>query len=252
MPGGAPPTVPAIRDAEVQPESHPRRVHLPRNVVVLSWVSFFQDAASEMLYPVLPLFLTGVLGAPVAVVGLIEGVAEATASVMKVVSGRLADLRRRRPLIAGGYALSSIAKPIIGLAQVWPFVLVGRFVDRAGKGIRTSPCDVLDRRRHAVASPWSRVPGFTAPWTRPVRSSGRLPALRCTRCSATTSGRCSSSCSSPPQSACSSIAFCARASATSSGARGVEGRRRAAPHALLEGRRLSRSFGVANFSDACC
>ena len=75
---------------------------LSRNVVVLSWVSFFQDAASEMLYPVLPLFLTGVLGAPPSVVGLIEGVAEGTASVMKAVSGRLADIRRRRPLVASG------------------------------------------------------------------------------------------------------------------------------------------------------
>src|SRR6059058_2833088 len=89
---------------------------LSRNVVVLSWVSFFQDAASELLYPVLPLFLTGVLGAPVAIVGLIEGVAEGTASVMKAVSGRLADRLRRRPLIAGGYGLSSLSKPVIGLA----------------------------------------------------------------------------------------------------------------------------------------
>ena len=121
----------------------PRRVHLPRNVVVLSWVSFFQDAASEMLYPVIPLFLTGVLGAPVAAVGLIEGVGEATASAMKIVSGRLADLRRRRPLIAAGYGLSSIAKPLMGLAQAWPFVLFARFVDRTGKGLRTSPRDAL-------------------------------------------------------------------------------------------------------------
>ena len=96
-----------------------------------------------MLYPVLPLFLTGVLGAPVAAVGLIEGVAEATASAMKIVSGRLADLRRRRPMIAAGYGLSSLAKPMIGLAQAWPFVLVARFVDRTGKGIRTSPRDAL-------------------------------------------------------------------------------------------------------------
>ena len=116
---------------------------LPANVIVLSWVSFFQDAASEMLYPVMPLFLTGVLGAPVAVVGLIEGVGEATASVMKVVSGRLADVRRRRPLVAVGYGVSSITKPMIGLAQAWPFVLLARFVDRTGKGIRTSPCDAL-------------------------------------------------------------------------------------------------------------
>ena len=116
---------------------------LPRNVIVLSWVSFFQDAASEMLYPVLPLFLTSVLGAPVAVVGLVEGAGEAVASVMKVVSGRLADIRDRRPLIAFGYGISSLAKPLIGLAQVWPFVLVAWVVDRTGKGIRTSPRDAL-------------------------------------------------------------------------------------------------------------
>ncbi|HWS47841.1 MAG TPA: MFS transporter [Acidimicrobiia bacterium] len=119
------------------------RSRLPHNIVVLSWVSFFQDAASEMLYPVIPLFLTGVLGAPVAAVGLIEGVGEATASAMKIVSGRLADLRRRRPLIAAGYGLSSIAKPLMGLAQAWPFVLFARFVDRTGKGLRTSPRDAL-------------------------------------------------------------------------------------------------------------
>jgi MFS family permease len=116
---------------------------LPRNVIVLSWVSFFQDAASEMLYPVMPLFLTSVLGAPVAVVGLIEGLGEAMASAMKIVSGRLADTRKRRPLVAFGYGISSLAKPLIGLAQTWPFVLVARVIDRTGKGIRTSPRDAL-------------------------------------------------------------------------------------------------------------
>jgi len=110
---------------------------------VLSWVSFFQDTASEMLYPVLPLFLTGVLGAPAAVVGLIEGVAEGTASIMKTVSGRLADRRRRRPLVAGGYALSSVSKLLIGLATTWPLVLVARFVDRTGKGLRNPPRDAI-------------------------------------------------------------------------------------------------------------
>jgi MFS family permease len=133
----------SIRSSPDPTDSHATRTRLPHNIVVLSWVSFFQDAASEMLYPVLPLFLTGVLGAPVAAVGLIEGVAEATASAMKIVSGRLADLRRRRPMIATGYGLSSLAKPMIGLAQAWPFVLVARFVDRTGKGIRTSPRDAL-------------------------------------------------------------------------------------------------------------
>jgi MFS family permease len=119
------------------------RLRLPRNVIVLSWVSFFQDAASELLYPVFPLFVTITLGAPVAALGLIEGVAEATASVGKAVSGRLADRSRRKPLIALGYGISTVAKPLIGLALSWPFALFGRFVDRVGKGIRTSPRDAL-------------------------------------------------------------------------------------------------------------
>jgi MFS family permease len=116
---------------------------LPRNVRVLSAVSFFQDAASELLYPVLPLFVTGVLGAPPSALGLIEGVAEGTASASKAVSGRLADRRRRRPLVAWGYGISSVSKPLIGAASGWGLVLVARFVDRLGKGLRTSPRDAL-------------------------------------------------------------------------------------------------------------
>lgn len=116
---------------------------LPRNVVVLSWVSLFQDAASEMLYPIMPLFLTTVLGAPVAVVGLIEGIAEGTASFAKIASGRLSDTRRRKPMIAAGYAISSVAKLITGLATTWPMVLALRFGDRVGKGLRTSPRDAM-------------------------------------------------------------------------------------------------------------
>jgi MFS family permease len=106
-------------------------------------VSFFQDAASELLYPVLPLFVTGTLGASPAIVGLIEGVAEGTAAVGKAVFGRLADSFRRRPLIALGYGVSSLAKPVIGLAGGWPLVLGARFVDRLGKGARTAPRDAL-------------------------------------------------------------------------------------------------------------
>src|SRR5205814_1828455 len=97
----------------------------------------------ELLYPVVPLFLTLTLGAPASVVGLIEGVAEGTAAVGKGVSGRLADRFRRRPLIAAGYGISSAAKPLIGLATGWPLVLFARFVDRVGKGLRTSPRDAL-------------------------------------------------------------------------------------------------------------
>ena len=119
------------------------RPRLGRNIIVLCGVSLLQDAASELLYPVLPLFLTGVLGAPVAVVGLIEGVAEATASITKVAGGRLADRRPRKPLIEAGYAISSVGKLIIALSFVWPTVLVARVVDRIGKGTRTGPRDAL-------------------------------------------------------------------------------------------------------------
>ncbi|MEO8476857.1 MAG: MFS transporter [Actinomycetota bacterium] len=116
---------------------------LSHNVHVLSGVSFFQDAASEMLYPVLPLFITGVLGAPPSVVGLIEGMAEGTASILKAVSGRLADRMRRKPLIAAGYGISSVSKLLIGLATAWPLVLAARVADRTGKGIRGAPRDAL-------------------------------------------------------------------------------------------------------------
>lgn len=116
---------------------------LPRNVKVLSAVSFLQDAASDLVYPVLPLFITQTLGAPPAVLGLIEGVAEGTAAIGKVVSGRLADRFRRKPLITLGYSISALGKPLIAAAGPWGVVLVARFVDRVGKGVRTSPRDAL-------------------------------------------------------------------------------------------------------------
>jgi MFS family permease len=119
------------------------RPELPRNVKVLSAVSFFQDAASDLIYPVLPLFITQTLGAPPSVLGLIEGVAEGTAAIGKVVSGRLADRFRRKPLITAGYSISAAAKPLIALAGPWGVVLASRFLDRVGKGIRTSPRDAL-------------------------------------------------------------------------------------------------------------
>jgi MFS family permease len=117
---------------------------LTANVVRLGVVSFFADVSSEMLYPLTPLFLTLVLGAPVAAVGLIEGVAEATASLLKTVSGRLSDRSgRRRPYVFLGYILSAIGKPLLALASGWPVVLGARVVDRLGKGLRTSPRDAL-------------------------------------------------------------------------------------------------------------
>lgn len=117
---------------------------LTPNVIRLGLVSFFADVASEMLYPLIPVFLTAVLGAPVAVVGVIEGCAEATASILKSVSGALSDRSRKRiPWVFGGYGLSAVSKPLMALAQGWPLVLVARVSDRVGKGLRTSPRDAL-------------------------------------------------------------------------------------------------------------
>lgn len=114
------------------------------NILLLGLVSFFTDISSEMLYPVIPLFLTDVLHAPMSAVGLVEGIAEGTASLLKVVSGRISDLlRRRKALVLAGYGLSALSKPLLALARSWPAVLGLRFLDRAGKGLRTSPRDAL-------------------------------------------------------------------------------------------------------------
>lgn len=110
----------------------------------LCWISLLSDVSSEMLYPVLPLFLTATLGAGMASVGLIEGAAELTASLLKARMGIWSDrLRRRRPFIAFGYGLSTFAKGAIGLATGWGWVLAARVLDRVGKGVRTAPRDAL-------------------------------------------------------------------------------------------------------------
>ena len=117
---------------------------LPRTVIVLGLVSFLNDTASEMITPLLPIFLTTTLGAGPAVVGLVEGVAEATASLLKLVSGRMADKGvNHKGLVLGGYSVSNLARPLIGLALSWNLVLLFRFLDRVGKGLRTSPRDAL-------------------------------------------------------------------------------------------------------------
>lgn len=114
------------------------------NVLVLGVVSFLTDVSSEMIYPLLPLFLTTVLGAGPAVLGVIEGVAESTASFLKLGSGILSDrLPRRKGLVLAGYAVSSLARPLIAVATTPLAVLGIRFADRVGKGIRTSPRDAL-------------------------------------------------------------------------------------------------------------
>lgn len=117
---------------------------LPGSVIGFGFVSFFTDMSSEMVYPLLPIFLSSVLGVGAEALGLIEGIAEATASVLKTFSGYISDrIRRRKPLVMLGYSLSAIAKPTIGLAGRWIHVLAARFADRVGKGIRTSPRDSL-------------------------------------------------------------------------------------------------------------
>jgi MFS family permease len=120
----------------------PRR--LPATVIALGVVSLLTDMSSEMIYPLLPVFLVTVLGAGAVSLGVIEGVAESTASILKIVSGRLTDRSgKRKPLVLTGYGLSGLMRPLIGLAGSWPIVAALRFSDRIGKGLRTSPRDAL-------------------------------------------------------------------------------------------------------------
>jgi len=115
-----------------------------KNVFRLGLTSFFTDVSSEMIFPVLPIFLVTVLGANMAVIGLIEGIAESSATIFKLFSGWLSDkLGRKKPLIIAGYSISTLAKPLLALTTHWGHVLGIRFLDRAGKGIRTAPRDSL-------------------------------------------------------------------------------------------------------------
>lgn len=117
---------------------------LSRNVVALGVVSLLTDASSEMIYPLLPLFLTGTLGASAAVLGAVEGAAETTAGLLKLWSGSVSDgLRRRKPLVVAGYTLSTIARPLIAVAGAAWHILAIRMTDRVGKGIRGAPRDAL-------------------------------------------------------------------------------------------------------------
>ncbi len=121
----------------------PRR-RLPGTVLWLGVVSFLTDASSELIYPLLPKFLSAVLGASPEALGLIEGVAETTASLMKLASGRIADaVKQRKPLTVIGYGLSSLARPLVAIAWAPWWVGVVRFTDRIGKGIRGSPRDAI-------------------------------------------------------------------------------------------------------------
>jgi MFS family permease len=126
-------------------DSTPRK--LPRNVILLGWVSFCTDLATEMLYPIMPLFVTGVLGASPAILGVIDGVAEGISSGLRWIGGALSDrFRKRKPFVVCGYSISALSKPVMGLARFaggWPTFFVGRCADRLGKSIRTSARDAL-------------------------------------------------------------------------------------------------------------
>lgn len=120
------------------------RNKLPRGVIALGLVSLFMDLSSEMIHSLLPVFLVTVLGASALSVGLIEGIAEATAAIAKVFSGVLSDwIGRRKPLVLLGYGLAALTKPLFPLATGIGAVLTARFVDRIGKGIRGAPRDAL-------------------------------------------------------------------------------------------------------------
>jgi len=120
------------------------RPRLPRPVWLVSWTSFFTDTASEAVYPIMPLYLTRVLGGTAMAIGIIEGAAEALNSLLKILSGRISDRwRSRKPFVIVGYSVSTAARPLVALASSWPQVLLVRLADRVGKGIRTAPRDAL-------------------------------------------------------------------------------------------------------------
>lgn len=117
---------------------------LPRPVRLLGWVSLLTDAATEAVYPLLPVFITQVLGGPPVALGIVEGAADATSSVLKVVSGRWSDrLGARKPIVIVGYTLSSLVRPFIAITSTWAHVFAIRVIDRVGKGLRSSPRDAM-------------------------------------------------------------------------------------------------------------
>ncbi len=120
------------------------RLNLPATVWLLGAISLLNDTASEMIYPLLPLYVTGVLLAGPRALGLIEGLAEAASSLLKLVSGTLVDRSgRTRPWIVSGYGMAAAARPLLAVAAAWPLVLLLRVTDRIGKGLRSAPRDAL-------------------------------------------------------------------------------------------------------------
>ena len=135
---------------------------LPRPVRLLGWVSLLTDAATEAVYPLLPVFITQVLGGPPIALGIVEGAADATSSVLKVVSGRWSDrIGARKPIVVLGYTLSSLVRPFIAISSTWAHVFLIRVVDRVGKGLRGAPRDAM---LAALAPPGERGRVFGYHW----------------------------------------------------------------------------------------
>src|SRR5687768_1303075 len=135
---------------------------LPRPVRLLGWVSLLTDAATEAVYPLLPVFITQVLGGPPVALGIVEGAADATSSVLKVVSGRWSDrIGARKPIVVLGYTLSSLVRPFIAISSTWAHVFLIRVIDRVGKGLRGAPRDAM---LAALAPPGERGRVFGYHW----------------------------------------------------------------------------------------
>jgi MFS family permease len=120
-----------------------KRPWLSRNLILLTLVSLTQDAASDLLYPLLPILLTGVIGAAPLALGIIEGCAEAAAGFAKLYSGKYSDRLGRKPFVIAGYSLAGVGKAFVVVATAWPGVFFGRVIDRIGKGMRSAPRDAL-------------------------------------------------------------------------------------------------------------
>jgi len=137
---------PGRADGRTQHNQHVRGRRpswLSGNLLLLTAISLLQDTASEMVYPLLPLLLTGILAAPPVVLGVIEGLADATAGLTRYFAGRWSDTAGRKPFIGFGYSLAALGKVLVAAASTWTMVLGGRVVDRFGKGMRSAPRDAL-------------------------------------------------------------------------------------------------------------
>lgn len=116
---------------------------LSRNILIVGLVSLFTDLSSQMVFPLIPLYLI-TIGASAWVIGLVEGAAETTASLLKLFSGHWSDkIKRRKPFVLAGYSISTLTKPLFAIANIWPFVLIIRVIERIGKGIRNAPRDAI-------------------------------------------------------------------------------------------------------------